>query len=436
MVINPPSQDRRATATLAYAAAIASPVAFSVAAYWLGTTTESVNVAAAVASAASFIIDVFVFYLLRDRLTGLFSAEKHAVGRSSERASVLDEGIYTWMEVLALGVPAVVSLLLVYARAARVIGVDQGGVASFGGADQMAAAAVGSAVIAAGSAYLGHRRRRVLSAPRLHARLRPQVLPLVVGWLACGAWVTYLLGTWRRPTHEMIAAVVVVPTLAYLSAEDLSSTPVRLTLAEPGWWGWLTILVGATTVATTLAWLSAGAMWSGQYPLSTGWITFKVVFSLVPLAVLVGSLGCILADGVQGPSLTLQSPQANMALGQGSYTMLALLAVAIPAYIASRVGAGHHVADAGIIVLGNLGALPALVFSYAWILDNNMEHLAREGATPPRKEYEDYLPESEDERKAAQATQLESLRRHVCQQNYLSVAVLAVAVIWVAARLT
>lgn len=391
---------------------------------------EATNAEARLAAGgAEFALDLLVLSVLY-RFRALSKAEEEARNRDDPLTQPRGLGAHIWIQVLGVGVPGVLALLVLLVTAGPLTGIDDlagGAPESFGGGVRALTIAV--LLVASGAAaarILGQRPER----PRLHREIRLPLLAAILVGLACVVWgVGGIRGLGSELHHPAVAAFFAL-SIAALTTEDLVNSSVRLQLAKPGRGGIaISILAGGASGAA-MFWLLTTGLWDGDQPASTASSILATITVLVGSAMIASLAGTAIAMSLPGPYLTAEPPALNMVLGQTLYAVLGLFFIVAPVFIVGRI-ADVGLTNSGLVAASSAGMMPALLTGLLIVLDNNRQHATAESKTEGKpRNIEQYDLSAEEEPFAEERERTALLRAHMYWQNAMAWSVLSVAGLW------
>lgn len=159
---------------------------------------------------------------------------------------------------------------------------------------------------------------------------------------------------------------------------------------------------------------------------------------LLSAAALAAAAGVVCGWALPAAHITAQPPALNVSVQTLMYAAVALIALAVPAFVAGRM-ASSEADNLGLWTLANLSVLPPLIGVFVWTLINNAQHARFEaGLKEPPPELVSSTQEDRQPPEAqilARALDPERKRRllgHVRYVNWVAGTALAGGVAWLA----
>jgi len=397
---------------------------------WLGAAARTGSEANYALGFATFFLDGLVIGLIQERFGEVIGVDTRW-GRG-KRLTPEDQqvGLSGTLQALAVGVASFLALALLYVAAAGVIGVNEG--------TSQGRLYVVPLLIAWGVAAL-----LVLAGWRYSVKDQPNYQPprLAVSGpgaaLACAGLIVWSAACLsqveltRYPCFVLLGAL----SVGVLTLEDVSRSPARLQLQEPGYWGRAIAVTAALATTATLLLLLGTGLWTDGVPVAPGDAALAALPLLIGSAVLVTAAVAPLESGRRIPRLTPEPALQNVGMVQFLYAALALLGLVIPLYVVGLVEL-QDPANVGLVAVSALAPLPALLGALFWVLHTNSEHLRQQDPTKPPAELGELVSEGagpvneNEDVLELNRYRLAWLATHVNLQNRSAIALVTAGGLW------
>lgn len=379
---------------------------------------------------ATFFLDGLVIGLIRERFAEVvrvdrswYAPRRWAEQRGGEAAP--PSGAGTGLQVIAIGLAALLALALLYIEAAGVLGADDDtGPSTLSTARLVAGFGVAAAFVAT-AGELARRGPAAYRPPALPVRADAAVLAV----LGLGGWAAVLVSE-LGALHFAGFAVAAAAAIGLLTFEDLVRTPVRLHLHEPDGFAYGVAGAAGLTSALAVFLVATTALWSDERPAATGSAFWGTAAVLVATALLIVLAARVLTQALPIPRLTPEPALFNVLLVQGLYAALTFIAVVIPVSAVARIEAADP-ANSGLAAVSAAAPVPALLGALVWVLHTNSTHVRDQDPEEIPANVVSLAP-NEAAQRAINTERLRWLACHVNFQNRQALALVTIAGVWAA----
>ena len=347
---------------------------------------------------------------------------------------VRQRAVSMWTQILSMGLPTLLTLLVLLSTALHRVGFDRTAKGDAGGAGILVLAAAGAFVATATGAALMHwssrsRHGEVPYGKQISSALSREALIWLL--VAAAIWAIAPLLALRRPLELLGPAVALGGIFGYLVFESLVANCAWLHL-QPARRGMKLVAFGyGLAVMVQTVWLLAIGLWSAGVLANVGSVVLNASLVVFGSAVLVLAGGCVISNGMRIRTVTLHPPWQNLIQDHALYALLLVVGGVVPVIVAAKHYALGRVelVPSALLLLTNLPGIGLLAF-YPWVLRNNCRHVRSEMRRRPPT-LAQLSSERHDSIRNLQRMRIRRLRSHVFQQNGLSVAVLLVGLVWI-----
>jgi hypothetical protein len=405
------------------AAAAMFPIACLTLAGWLSSRHPLRGVDASNATqAAGLMFDCIVLAVIRERFGGLVRREQAGASEDLERHT---RGI--WVQIAALGVAGVLALLTLWATAARGLGTNRFSRETDLDLTSLAVGAGCALAIAAAAWAIAVARR-----PPATAALHMEPLSAGLAVVAAAGWVAILAAEFDAPLHSWLAASVLGLLLGGLVAEDLVSNPGQLQLLYVPKRVYAVAIVVGGAAGFALFWVIARGLWAAGGPVDTGDSLLIAVLVILATAALATVVGATISRWSDATWLTLHGPVSNTVQDQILYAALALVGAVLPAFGVGRLSV-TEVHNSGLVTVASAATLPAFIFMYIWVIQQNANHARSERHRDVSAVLKERANRSNEPLSTLERLRMERLLPHTWWQGLASAALVIVGYVWLAA---